>query len=356
MKGHILRKRACVGAAIAVFAGCGVATAVAAPTWGASARETSARQKSAHVADATKAGAGSNTIYVIGYNTNAFWSAEEKGAQLAGKLLNVPVKFEFGAGPSASNTLMEQAALAAVAAHPAGIAIDYLGKFMQKPVLAALKAGEKVVLFNNNRFGAQNGGATTDPSILDLGYSGQDEHLSGAKLADAFLRFLPPGGGTVLIGNAVPQAYVLTLRYEGVKAVLQAHGYKTHLLLLTTNGVQDESEIGAYLLRNPTTVGFIGLSGDIETDAAAEWVATHHLKLPLATFDIDPTTVQLMKTVPSFDVALDQQPFLQAFYAVFNLEMQIRYGFEPIQMNTGSLIITKSNLALAENLVKEGVD
>ena len=319
--------------------------------WPAAASAKVPASQARHAASANR------TIYVIGYNTNAFWDAEERGADLAGKLLHVPIKFVFGAGASGSNTLMEQAALAAVAAHPAGIVIDYLGKFMEKPVLEALNSGIRVVLFNNNRFGAQNGGATTNPKVTSLGFSGQDEHKSGALLANAFLKFLPPGGGTVLIGNGAPAAYVLQLRREGVDAVLKAHGYKTAYLPLTTNGVQDESTIAGYLLAHPHTVGFVGLSGDIETDAAAEFELKHpSFKLPLATFDIDPTTVHLMQVDPTFDVALDQQPFLQGFYAVMNLEMELQYGFAPIQMNTGSLIITKSNLGIAKKLVSEGVD
>jgi simple sugar transport system substrate-binding protein len=314
------------------------------------------RQRSAAATKAAATKAGVPLIQVIGYNTNAFWGAEGKGAELAGKQMGVNVHYVFGAGPSGSNTLMEQAALAAIATHPAGLVLDYLGHFMEPVVLKAEAAGIDVALFNNNRFEAQSGGATTNTAVTGLGFSGQDEDLSGAKLADAFLPFLPKGGGNVLIANAVPQAYVLTLRYNAVNAVLTAAGYKTHYLLLTENGVTDESTIGAYLLAHPNTVGFVGLSGDIETDAAAQWVKAHHLSLPLATFDIDPTTVGLMKSVASFDVALDQQPFLQGYYAVINVVMQIRYGFAPIQMNTGSLIITKQNLPIASKLVDEGVD
>ncbi len=294
-------------------------------------------------------------VYVVGYiANNPFWNAEGKGAQEAGKLFHVNVRYEAPA--TAGTSGMTNIIHAALGAHPAGIAIDYTGKSMEKPVLAAINSGVKVVLYNNNRFGPANGGQTKNPLVTNLGFSGQNEHLSGAKLATAFLKYLPPGGGTVLVGNAFPQASVLTLRYHGVSQVLSAHGYKTALLNLTANEANDQTVIGSYLAAHPKTVGFIGLSGDIETNAAAQYISSQHLNIPLATFDIDPHTVALMKSVKTYDVALDQQPYLQGFYAVANLAMQLKYGFAPIQMNTGSLIVTKSNLAAATKLVAKGVD
>lgn len=294
-------------------------------------------------------------IYVIGYvANNPFWNAEGKGAQAAGTLFHAQVRYE--APQTATDAGMIAMIYAALGTHPTGIAVDYTGKAMEAPVLKALQQGVNVVLYNNNRFEEQSGGATTNPAVTSLGFSGQNEHTSGEALANAFLPYLPKGGGRVLLGNAFPQAYVLTLRAGGVQSVLSAAGYTTDTLNLGTNSVTDEATIGAYLTAHPDIVAFIGLSGNIETNAAAQWVQSHHLSLPLATFDVSPQTISLMRSVASYDVALDQQPYLQGFYAVANLAMQAQYGFQPVQINTGSLIVTKENLDSVSKLVSEGVD
>jgi simple sugar transport system substrate-binding protein len=245
---------------------------------------------------------------------------------------------------------------AALGAHPAGIAIDYTDRTMEPSVLKAEAEHVDVVLYNNNRFSPQSGGATTNPAVTSLGFSGQNESLSGSILATALLKYLPKSGGTVLLGDAYPNVYVLSLRGEGIKKVLDANGYKTQQLNMSDNEVLDESLVGAYLTAHHGVVGYIGLSGDPETNAAARWVEAHHLNIALATFDVEPETIALMKSVPSFDLALDQQPYLQGYYAVENLALEIEDGFSPVQVNTGSLLVTKQNLPAVERLVNEGVD
>ena len=133
-------------------------------------------------------------IYVIGYQeNNVFWETEGKGAQQAGSQFGVTVRYE--APPTSSDVGTISLIDAALATHPYGIAIDYTDKTMQAPVLAALNAGVKVVLYNNDRFEAQSGGATTDPAVTSLAFVGQDEHLSGSVLGKAFVGELPREAG-----------------------------------------------------------------------------------------------------------------------------------------------------------------
>ena len=293
-------------------------------------------------------------IYVIGYQTNnPFWDTEGKGAIAAEKTFGVRVRYE--APSTASSHGMINLIQAALGAHPAGIAINYTGKIMESSVLTALHNGVKVVLYNNDRFGPQNGGATKNPSVTNLAFVGQNEHKSGGILATHFLKYLPSSGGNILIVNPFPQAFVLTLRYNGVKSVLNAHGYKTHLLLATGNETSNYHLIGAYLTAHPDIVGILGL-GDPATNPAAQYVSAHHLNIPLATFDMSPHTYQLLRKVRQYKVALDQQPYLQAYMAVEDLALNIKYGFQPVKVNTGTFVITKKNVSLLGRLVKAGLD
>lgn len=299
----------------------------------------------------------SKVIYVIGYQqNNAFWVTEGKGAQDAGKQFGVTVRYE---APSTSSDAGMIALIdAAIATRPYGIAIDYTDKTMEAPVMRAMNAGIKVVLYNNDRFEAQSGGATTNSAVTNLAFVGQDEHHSGDVLGQGFVKYLPKGHGTVLVVNPFPAAFVLTLRYEGVKRALTAAGYKTELL--TVNGNDPEASvgatIGAYLQAHSGIVGLVGL-GDPAASPATKYIEQHHLRIPVATFDIDTETYDLMKAPHSSEVlALDQQPYLQAYYAVQNLAMEMKYGFQPVSVNTGTFLVSHGNISLVGALVRQGKD
>ncbi|HWE63851.1 MAG TPA: substrate-binding domain-containing protein [Chloroflexota bacterium] len=287
------------------------------------------------------------TIYVIGYETqNPFWQTEQHGAQQAGADFGVNVIYQAPA--VASTAGMEQLARAAIAARPQGLAIDYTDRGMEKVTLAALQAGIKVVLYNNNRFEntGQPGSATTDVRITGLAYSGQDEHHSGTVLGQAFLKYLKPHA-KVLIVNPFPQAFVLTLRYQGVKSVLQAAGISTDLIPAGADEGNNMSLIGAYLQAHPDTGGIVGL-GDPAANPAATYVMRKKLSIPVATFDVDTEAVHLIQA-GALTVALNQQPWLQSYHAVQNLVFALKYGLTPVNVDTGTLLVNKSNV---DNLVQ----
>lgn len=335
----------------------GIATLLAACGSSSVAKTSTASTAGSKSSPAASSSSTKTLIYVIGYQqNNPFWDTEGKGAIKAGSQFGVQVRYEAPA--TSSDAGMVSLIDAAIATHPYGIAIDYTDKTMEAPVLRALSAGIKVVLYNNNRFGSQSGGATTNPKVTDLAFVGQNEHLSGGVLGKAFLSYLPKGHGTVLVVNPFPAAFVLTLRYEGVKSVLQAAGYKTALLNVNGNdpATTVESTIGAYLQGHPGIIGLVGL-GDPAASPATLYINQHQMKIPVATFDIDTTTYSLMKKSGSSEVlALDQQPFLQSYYAVADLANEAKYGFQPVSVNTGTLIVTKKNLSLVGKLVAKGLD
>src|SRR5579871_4079130 len=129
------------------------------------------------------------TVYVIAPSlTDPFWITEQNGAKQAGTDFGVNVAFEATAqdtGDAGMIPLIQ----AAIAAKPAGIAIDYTSKTMEAATKAALDAGIPVVLYNNNRFEGEN--APSDKRILGLAFVGQNEANSGEILAKAWMSSLP---------------------------------------------------------------------------------------------------------------------------------------------------------------------
>jgi ABC-type sugar transport system substrate-binding protein len=97
-------------------------------------------------------GADKPTVYVIAPSlTDPFWITEQNGAKQAGEDFGVNVVFEAPAQDT-GDAAMVPLVQAAIAAKPAGIAIDYTSKAMEGVTGAALDAGIPVVLYNNDRF------------------------------------------------------------------------------------------------------------------------------------------------------------------------------------------------------------
>ena len=189
------------------------------------------------------------TIYVIAPSlTDPFWITQQNGANQAAEDFGVKVNFQ---APQADtgDAGMVPLVQAAVAAAPAGIAIDFTSKTMEAATVAALDAGIPVVLYNNNRFEGEN--APDDPRILDLAFVGQDESVSGETLANAWLPNLPAEPCPVLIVNPFPTAFVLTLRADGVKRALDAAGYPYSDLAASGDQAQNLSLISAALQADP---------------------------------------------------------------------------------------------------------
>jgi len=293
-------------------------------------------------------GSASNpTVYIIAPSlTDPFWIAEKNGADQAAKDFGVNVVFQAPAQDT-GDAGMEQLARAAVAAKPAGIAIDYTSKTMEAVTTVALDAGIKVVLYNNNRFEGDN--APSDARISSLAFVGQDESTSGVKLADAWIGTLKTPGCPVLVVNPFPTAFVLTLRANGVKQVLQEKGFKAEDLAAKGDEQQNLSLIGAKLQQEPSICGIVGL-GNPAANPAAKYVGDNKLSIPVATFDVGKEAADYI-AAGSLTMAINQQPFLQSYFAVANLANQIKYGLQPVNVNTGTQIVTKDNIDQVKQVI-----
>lgn len=317
------------------------------------------------VSTSASAATTSKVIYVIGYQTdNPFWILEGKGAMAAGKAFGVTVRYEApSGGAAATDAGMISLADPALATHPYGIAIDYTDKTMEAPVLKALAQGTKVVLYNNNLFEGKGSAATTNPKVTNLAYVGQTNtpgspDASGAVAARALLPYLPKGHGTVLIINPFAEAYVLTLRQAAATSTLKAAGYKTEDLIVNGDDPEAslEATIGAYLTGHKGIVGVVGL-GDPAGNPATRYIMSKHLNVPVVTIDMENETYDLMKAPGSvLKAAVDQEPYLQGYYAVEDLALEMKYGFIPVSVNTSNYIVTQSNLSGLSKLLTEGFD
>jgi len=290
------------------------------------------------------------TIYVIAPSlTDPFWITEQNGAKQAGEDFGVDVVFQAPAQDT-GDAGMVPLVQAAIAAKPAGIAIDYTSKTMEAVTVAALDAGIPVVLYNNNRFEGEN--APTDKRILGLTFNGQDESTSGETLGKAWLASLPSTPCKVLIVNPFPTAFVLTLRADGVKRALDAAKYPYEDLVATGDQGQNLSLISAKLQADTSICGIVGL-GNPAANPAAQYVGDNNLKIPVATFDVGAEAAKRIKA-GTLTTAINQQPFLQAYFAVANLANQAKYSLSPTNVDTGTSIVTKDNIDTVQACIDAG--
>jgi simple sugar transport system substrate-binding protein len=296
------------------------------------------------------AAADKPTVYVIAPSlTDPFWITQQNGAKQAGQDFGVDVVFQAPAQDT-GDAGMVPLVQAAIAAKPGGIAIDYTSKTMEAVTVAALDAGIPVVLYNNNRFEGAN--APSDKRILDLAFVGQDESVSGEILAKAWMSSLPTTPCKVLIVNPFPTAFVLTLRGDGVKRALDAAKYPHDDLAATGDQGQNLSLIGAALQADPKVCGIVGL-GNPAANPAAKYVGDNNLKVPVATFDVGAEAAKRIKD-GTLTMAINQQPFLQSYFAVANLANQAKYSLSPVKVNTGTSIVTKDNIDTIQACINAG--
>jgi simple sugar transport system substrate-binding protein len=290
------------------------------------------------------------TFYVIAPSlTDPFWITQQNGAKQAGEDFDVNVVFQAPAQDT-GDAGMVPLVQGAIAAQPAGIAIDYTSKTMEGVTVAALDAGIPVVLYNNNRFEGEN--APNDERISGLAFVGQDESVSGEILAKAWLPSLPDQPCKVLIVNPFPTAFVLTLRGDGVKRALDEAGYPYEDLVATGDQGQNLSLISAALQADSSICGIVGL-GNPAANPAAQYVGENGLDVPVATFDVGAEAAKRIQD-GALTMAINQQPFLQSYFAVANLANQAKFSLSPVNVNTGTSIVTNENIKTVQACIDAG--
>jgi simple sugar transport system substrate-binding protein len=283
---------------------------------------------------------------------NTFWAAVKRGFEDGGRDFGLRAIYTAPDVHSSAGSI--PLINSAIGARPAGIAVNYTDKSIQKPTLSALNAGVKVVLFNNNRFEEAGGNpstATNNPRIVKLAYVGEDSLLNAKKLATAFRPFIKKKG-TVLIVDPVPGVEVLALRRQGIESVLRSDGFSTAYLPATLVEGTNISTIGAYIQAHPDVVAVVGL-GDPTANPAAQYIEKNHLNIPVAAFDVDSEAILHIKH-GSLKAATDQQPYLQGYLSAANLAIIVKDHLFPVSINTGSYIVTAQNVGQVEQAVALG--
>ncbi|NTJ67673.1 substrate-binding domain-containing protein [Agrobacterium rhizogenes] len=296
-----------------------------------------------------------NIAVIAGSAQDAFFNAVKKGVDDATTIVKAHGgSVSYMTVPNYDNFGPDLVGLinTAISQNVQGIAIPIWVPEAQIPALKeAAKKGIKIMLYNT-----RTGDKSQD--AIGLNYFGTDEAVAG-NAGGAYLA--KQGAKKILCVIQVPGAVNLETRCKGVGDGAKAGGAEVEPLRLPSSVQSDMAgtaeAIKAELLKDPSIDAVMTL-GAQTADAAAMGIQQAGVgdKVKLGTFDLSASVLDRIKSGQQL-MAIDQQPYLQSFFATTALAANIDYGME-IPTNpvlTGPAIVDTSNIGAALNGVQNGV-
>jgi simple sugar transport system substrate-binding protein len=299
---------------------------------GGSSSDTAASSGSA----TSSSSAGSDArVVVIGCTvSDPACAAWKRGADDAAKQVGVTDTY-IGADVTAAG--LSKAVQTAISSKPDGIAAGDWFPDSEHPLLSqAAKSGMPVMLVN---------AAPTDwPSLgWPLGFVGESDYqtgvLGGQQLAARGLKH-------VLCVNHAPGAANLQQRCDGLKSAIAAAGGTTKVLNVpyadSTSPAAVTQDIAGALAGDASLDAVFTLGSSIADDALR--AVNGNDKVKVGTTELSSSVLQNVASGKLL-FTIDQQIYLQGYYAVMALASEIKYGIHPVgSVNTGPLLITRDNV------------
>lgn len=268
---------------------------------------------------------------------HALFEQERRGAQLAADLVGAKLEFTtMGDDFTMENYINFIGPI--IATKPDAIAFGFYDDGFAPLMDEASKAGVLVVFVNGT---PRNNPNTKFPQYQFVGSSGPSEVDQAATLAFSFVQRIGKPGKIAVINN-FPGSPDHQLRIDGGTAVFEKNGYTTEVLAGSMDDATALANVSAFLSANPDVVG-VFTTGSTSAIAACQFMGQNNLSIPVSTFDATADTIKLVKDGCVTDL-IDQQFFLEGFYAVMNAWTALERGVIPVHTNTGTYLITKDNV------------
>jgi len=337
-----------LAAALALAACSGGGGSSSASTSSGGRASASGQASSASTGSGQGAG-GSVKIFVVGGKSDdPFWSQVKRGAQAAGAAFASQGASVTWLGPQNYNNLGPDAAQllrTALSESPSAVVGPDWVPAAEDPAFKAVAAAH-VPLIIYNAGGAS--AATTDGA---LAYIGTDDYQAGVGGGKAFGS---AGAKHVLCVNTLPGQTESEARCSGIKnGLASSDGGKVTELELSASNFGNPTAVAqgikAALLKDSSIDGVITIDvADADSAYAALQQASLTGKVKLGTFDVDSTQLNRIKAGQQL-FAVDQQGYLQGYYAVTELFMYVKWGMLLPSTNilTGPLVINSGNVGLA---------
>jgi simple sugar transport system substrate-binding protein len=278
---------------------------------------------------------GGKVVLVAGKLTDPFFGALKKGADDAARDLGVGLTYQPA---DISAPELGKALQAAVASNPGGIAVgNWYPKAENPYIQRAAAAGTPVVAVNAAPRDWQSTGA--------LAFIGQSDYqagvLAGTRLGEA-------GKKTVLCVNHAPGADNLEQRCNGLKESITKAGGTTSVLNIpyqdSSNPGKVQQAIEGSLAGKKDVDAIFTLAAGVSDSAVRAVQGGSNKDITVATADLSKPVLNNIKS-GSLAFAIDQQPYMQGYYAVSILAQQMKYGLHLVgQVQTGPVAITKDTV------------
>jgi simple sugar transport system substrate-binding protein len=288
------------------------------------------------------AGTGRLKVALVthGAKGDAFWQLVQKGAEAAAAKDNIDLTYASDPDASGQAELVRDAIRDGVA----GIAVTLAKPEAMKGPIAQAKAANIPVVGLNSGIDAWR-----SEGVLE--YFGQDESVAGRAVGDK-LDDLQAKHALCVIherGNVALEA-----RCAGVK---KTFGGETDMLYVDGTDMNAVSAAVTTRLKQDPSIDEVVMLGAQFALAAVTSIKQAGSKAKVATFDLNK---DLVKAVQSGDVqfAVDQQPYLQGYFAVDSLWLYKTNGnisgggVAPVL--TGPAFVTKTNVGAVAKFAANG--
>jgi simple sugar transport system substrate-binding protein len=211
-----------------------------------------------------------------------------------------------------------------------------------KAICAAHAKGIPVVAFNVT--------ATSGPVLnCVLSFVGQDFEQAGYQIAQRLVsEGKVPHGAQVFCPVEDPTAVYASGRAAGADRALAAVGAKCDVVSTGFDLAQAQTTETQYLLGHQGTKVILAL-GQVPLQVAPAAAKSAHASVAIAGFDLSQQISTAIKD-GSIDSTVEQQPYLQGYYAVMQLALNLAYGSTPSNVNTGNAIVDQSNVGQIASL------
>ena len=293
-------------------------------------------------ASSVRAGETPLRIQFVGvFIEEEFFKPVKRGMEDAGRDLRVDVSFtgDTGGDVEVVNRMIREAVDSGVD----GIAVDIIHPSANNTAIAyAREKGVPVVAFNVD---------ATNGSGPHLAFTQQDFVNAGKNLARAMAADIPDGS-TILVTQHDPGVSALEDRAKGIKLGLEGKNL-TYVDLITTAEPEVAAEKVEDALKTHPEIVAILATGQADTEGSGLAAKKLGKKLPIGGFDMSPAILTMIKD-GEIKVTTDQQPYVQGYYPVVQLVLNLRYGLVPCNIDAGAGLVDSSKAEQALILSKQG--
>jgi len=278
-----------------------------------------------------------------------FWAVVQQGMKDAAEVMGCKAEIDLCGGDLSKQ---QKAFEEAVASKPDGIALVINDdSAWDKLVADAIADGIPVIGINNDDTEGSVGNAR-------LCYIGQSERRAGYMVAYRLFQEGEKNGvdfasAHVAMAAEVPGAAYATVRSQGVRDAMEEFGIES-FEMIDAGGLEMtvvEERQSSYLVAHPETTFFLG-AGGICTDRITSSLKAAGLEpgeVIAGGFDLAPGTIEGLKG-GYITATIDQQQYLQGYFAIHALYLYNMYGLTPNIDTGGYLIDTIEKLDVAEDL------